>query len=472
MEVNRMNWSREDHRTDVLVIGTGAAGIRGAIEAHEAGAKVILVTKSRAPSGCSVYAMGLIQAATRPGDSPEIHFTDTIKGGKLLNNERLVRVLVSEALERVNDLERYGTELVLKDGQRLIFPTAGCTHPRAFMTARPYVGGFMDGLVKELKRRGIESIEDCMITRLLKMEGQVVGAIGFGPVSGRLQIFSAKSTILACGGAGQVYSLTTNPPEITGDGYAIAYEAGAQLMDMELIQFRASIVYPASFRGQPPPEDGLVTLGGRFYNGLGERYMKKYDPARMERVTRDAIAICAHKEIKDGKGTTHGGVYSDLSDVPRDELNRFQKFLANFNAHGIDPSWQPIEWAPGAHYFMGGIRINDRCETNLPGLYAAGEVASGIHGANRLAANALTETQVFGARSGKFAAQRALQVTAQAPDENMVKKETERLTRIMESHGGRTYSEIRTDVQSVMTMNAGVVRSEDGLQEALAQSRD
>lgn len=460
--------SREDHATDVLVIGSGAAGIRAAIEAHETRAKVVLVTKSKVPSGCSVHAMGLIQAASQPGDTTDIHFADTIAAGQGLNDHRLVGLLVSEALQRVRDLEKYGTEFLFKDGEHLVFPTAGCTYPRAFMTARPYAGGFMEGLVKELRSRDIEFVENCMITKLLRKGEQVVGAIGFDREAGVFRVFSAKSTILATGGAGEVYSLTTNPVDVTGDGYAMAYEAGVQLMDMEFIQFRACVVYPASMRGQAPPEDGLVTIGGRFYNGLGERYMKKYDHVRIERVTRDVIAICAHKEIKDGRGTPHGGVYNDLSGVPEDELKRFNRFLGACKAEGIDPSWQPIEWAPGAHYFMGGVRINHRCETDLAGLYAVGEVTSGIHGANRLAGNALAETQVLGARGGKFAAERALQVSnAHMPDEKQVETEMNKLGKIMESQHGREYGQMREDIRSMMTRSVGVARSEHELEEAL-----
>jgi fumarate reductase (CoM/CoB) subunit A len=461
-----MNWSREDHSTDVLVIGGGAAAMRAAIAAKEVGAEVLLVCKSKLPSGCSAISMGLIQAASNPKDSPDTHFQDTITAGNQINNERLVRVLVAEALERVRDLERYGTQFIFKDSEHYLFPTAGSTHPRAFMTARPYAGGFIEGLVNKLKESGIEFLENCLVTKLITGEG-AAGAVGFHVGDSRLHVFNAKSVVLASGGCGQVYSLTTNPLDITGDGLVIALNAGVQLMDMEMVQFRACVVHPPALRGQPPPEDGLTTVGGRFYNAVGERYMKKYEPVKMEKVTRDVTAICAQKEINCGKATIHGGVYNDLSGVPEEELARFEKFLSDFRSNGIDPKWQPIEWAPGAHFLMGGVKINEKCETSVQGLYAAGEIASGIHGANRLAANALLETQVFGARAGKFAAEKSRSMTPTAASESEVRKEMDRLARIIRASAEQDYDEMRLEIQKTMSANAGVARSEKSLQQAL-----
>lgn len=238
-------------------------------------------------------------------------------------------------------------------------------------------------------------------------------------------------------------------------------------MDMEFIQSRACIVYPVALRGTPPPADGLVTLGGRFYNALCQRFMKKYYPAKIENVTRDLIAICAYKEIKAGRGTSHGGVYNDLSGVPEEELKHFASFLKACEAEDIDPTWQPIEWAPGVHHFMGGVKINEKAETTVMGLYACGEVAAGVHGANRVAANALTDTQVFGARAGKFAAERALSKATPKINEKQISSERKRIFDMYDREGGVDAHETRKKIQVIMKNHVGVVRREDELSLAI-----
>jgi len=408
-----------------------------------------------------------MQVACGTGDSIDVHFRDTIIGGAYLNNQKLVRVMVNEAPQRVKDLEEYGTEIIRENGKYKLFPFPGCTYPRAVLTSGPYQGGFIEGLVEEVKRLGIEIFEDTMITELLIQNGTAVGAIGIHLPTGNFLIFKSRSTMLTSGGAGQLYPLTTNPADVTGDGYAMAYRSGAKLMDMEFIQSRACIVYPSALGGQPPPGDGLVTIGGRFYNALGERYMKKYDPINMERVTRDLMMIYAHKEIKAGKGTARGGVYNDLSGVPEEELKHFSKFLIACKAENIDPRWQPIEWAPGVHHFMGGLRINEKCETNVSGLYAAGEAAAGIHGANRLAGNALTETQVFGARAGKFAAERALSISSPKINQEQINEEWNKISKIVERKEGENALNVKREIQAIMGNYVGVTRNEAELKIAL-----
>nr|MDO8079253.1 FAD-binding protein [Candidatus Freyarchaeota archaeon] len=462
-----MEFKEKIFETDVLVLGAGGAGTRAAIEAHEKGVNVMLVAKGGFPSGCTPYAGGIMQAPVDPKDSPDIYFKDVLEGGAKINDHRLVKIFASEAADRARDLDKFGTQFMKQDGKFVAVGGAGVSVNRLLPVTQLYGPAWISGLVTEVKRRGIKVLERVMITKIFTEKGEVVGVAGLDLSSGDFLVFKAKSIVLATGGAGQLYGLTTNPPDVTGDGYALAYRAGAELTDMEFIQFRASIVHPLGLRGQPPPADGMPGRGGRFYNALGERYMKKYDPVHAEEVTRDLIAIRAQIEIREGRGTPNGGVYNDLSGVPEEMWLLFSKFREACRAEGIEPSWQPIEWAPGVHHFMGGVKINEKCETNVPGLYAAGEVEGGIHGANRIGGNALTETQVFGARAGKFAAERALSKPLPKIDEKQVEAERNRILEIYKRQKGLDVSEIRKEVQEIMEKHVGVIRNAEELLKAI-----
>jgi fumarate reductase (CoM/CoB) subunit A len=261
--------------------------------------------------------------------------------------------------------------------------------------------------------------------------------------------------------------LTTNLSGITGDGCALAYEAGAQVSDMEFVQSRACMIRPEAMRGTPPPGDGGVTIGGRFYNGLCERYMKKYHPDKAEQVSRAEVARCTQKEILEGRASPHGGVYGDFSGVPREKLMKFKAFMQACASLNFDPTWQSYEWAPGAHYFMGGIVINERCETGVPGLYAAGEAQSGTMGANRLPGNALTETQVFGAIAGAQASRRALSTDLPAVSPKIVGKSAQGIAAHWNRDKGLDYREVKKEITELMSRYAGVIRNEEGLRKAL-----
>jgi fumarate reductase (CoM/CoB) subunit A len=453
-------------QTDVLIVGAGGAGLRAAIEARSRGVDVTVVSKGGFPSGCTPRSMGGMSAAFDERDSVDRHFKDTIDGGHRLSDPKLVRLLVSLACERAQDLERYGTRFE-KDGSRFkLFPYTGSSIPRGVLADDPYQGGYIRGLVKEVKRLGIQTIEQVMITDFIKDQGTVIGAVGVELETDGVMIIGARAVVLAAGGGGELYRLTTNPAGTTGDGYALAFKAGAELADMEFIQGRVCMIHPQGMRGIPPPGDGLVTLGGRFYNALGERYMKKYFPDKLEIVTRAQMAICAQKEIHAGRGTPEGGVYGDLSGVPPEELAKFKKFLQTCDAEHFNPSWQPYQWAPGAHHFMGGVVINPKCETGVPGFYAAGEVAAGVHGANRLAGNALTETQVFGAIAGAEAAARAMARPSVPIPPEKFESVMERLDGVLRREGGPDPLEVKAELTGVMSLNVGVIRHEDGLRKA------
>lgn len=471
MARTRNNFEKRLLETDVLIIGTGGAGLRAAIEAKNKGVDVAVVSKGVFPSGCTTRAMGGMSAAFDERDGVDQHFKDTVEGGHHLNNPKLVRLLVSRACERAQDLERYGTHFEKEGGRFKLFPYTGSSIPRAVLADEPYQGGYIRGLVNEVKRLGIHILEHVMITDLIKDTGTVIGAVGVELETDVVIIISARAVVLATGGAGELYRLTTNPPGTTGDGYALAFKAGAELADMEFVQGRVCMIYPQGMRGIPPPGDGLVTLGGRFYNALCERYMKNYFPDKLEIVTRAQMAICAQKEIQTGRSTPEGGVYGDLSGVPAQELAKFAKFLEACAAENFDPSWQPYRWAPGVHHFMGGVVINTKCETGVPGLYAAGEVASGVHGANRLAGNALTETQVFGAIAGAEAAGRAIDRPHIPVSPKQFRSVIEHLHGILKREGGLDPLNVKAELTEVMSLHVGVIRHEDGLRKA-AQAID
>ena len=304
---------------DVLIIGAGGAGLRAAIEAHNRGVKVLVVSKGKFPSGCvTATAMGAMLAPFDRQDSIERHVDDTLRGGSYLNDPALVQILVSHAKQRALDLERYGTDFDRSDGKYELFPYTGSSVPRGVLAGDRYRGGFFKGLVKEAARLGIEIRDEIMVTDLLKEGDAVVGAAGLDLKTDTILIVSAKAVVMATGGAGNLYSLTTNLPGITGDGYALAYRAGAQLADMEFIQSRACMIYPEAMRGTAPPADGCVTIGGRFYNGLCERYMRKYFPDKLEQVTRAEMSKSAQKEITEGTAIAPwGGLWRSFRRSPR-----------------------------------------------------------------------------------------------------------------------------------------------------------
>lgn len=453
--------------TDVLVIGAGGAGLRAAIEAKNLGAEVMIVSKGDLYSSCTAVAMGGMLAVSDKNDSIQSHFEDTIRGGDYLNNPALVKLLVDHAFERVKDLERYGTKFEKENEQYKLFPYTGSAVARGILALDPYQGGYIKGLIQEMNRLGIPIVNHLMITNLLKEKDVIVGAASLDFEKDSILIINAKSVILATGGGGNLYPLTTNPPCITGDGYTLAYKVGCPLQDMEFVQGRVCMIFPQALRGMPPPGDGLVTLGGRFYNILCERYMKKYFPNQMEMVTRAQMAIYTQKEINAGRGTLHGGVFGDLSGVPQEELSKYKSFLYACAQENFDPTWQPYEWAPGIHHFMGGVIINEKCETGIQGLYAAGEVAGGVHGSNRIAGNALTETQVFGAIAGKNSAKRALSIPRIPISPSQIISVRDQINEIFNRKDGIDPLEVETEIKEIMSKYVGVVRNEEGLRKAI-----
>ncbi|MFX1558472.1 MAG: FAD-binding protein, partial [Promethearchaeota archaeon] len=386
--------------TDVLIIGGGGAAARAAIEAAKSPINVSMVIKGKFPSGSTTIAMGSMVSVIREEDSSEYFYNDIIKGGYFLNNKKLARILANGAKDAYEDLVKFGTEFkATRKGTLYISQPSGMSKPRAILSINHK---FMKGLISEVKKSSIQIYEQIMIIDLIKMNNSIVGAVGFNYKTGEFIILSAKAVILATGGLGQLFQLTSMPSGATGDGYAMGLRAGAELIDMEFTQAITCVVWPPAIRGLAPPFDGFVKYGAKFYNGLNERYMKRYEPDKMENVTRDIACICGFKEIKAGRATSHGGLILDISTIPWGVLkNLMPKIYHAYDRQGMDATKTGIEWAPGCHHEMGGLKINEKCETSIKGLFAAGEVTGGIHGANRLGGNSLTATQVFGKIAGK-----------------------------------------------------------------------
>src|SRR5512136_68771 len=366
----------------VLVIGSGGAGVRAAVEAEQHG-DTVLVTKSLAgKGGCTPMAEGGYNAALRESDSCVLHKEDTIRGGAYLNDPELVDILVSEAPGRFLELVCWGAVFDRTDAGEF---------------AQRFFGGQR---IARTCYAGDRTGHEMMMTLLERLRAGNVTLLQEVSVMALL----ADSTIIATGGAARIYDISTNSATGTGDGFALGYRAGAELIDMEMVQFHPTgAVYPYDARGRLVTE-AVRGEGGILVNAKGERFMERYDPERMELSTRDVVARSIAREVAEGRGTPHYGVYLDVTRLPPNQIEeKLPLMLEQFLAFGIDIRKEKMEVSPTAHHFMGGMRITPKCETTVPGLYACGESAGGVHGANRLGGNSLAETQVFGKRAGEAA---------------------------------------------------------------------
>ncbi len=472
---------REIHHTDVLVIGSGGAGCRAAIEASKQGLDVTIISKGLSfKSGCTTLAEGGYNAAfgyVDEEDSTEAHFKDTLKGGAYLNDTKLVKILVEEAPERLEELESYGAMFDRQESGKLNQrPFGGQTFRRTCFQGDRTGHEMMTALKEEVIRRGIKTIEEMIITKLLTddEDGSILGACGLSLKTSDFLIFQARSTVLATGGAGWMYPVTSNAMQKTGDGYALAYQVGADLLDMEQVQFHPTgMLYPESRRGVLITE-AVRGEGGRLFNSKGERFMKKYDP-RGELATRDVVARAIYQEIIEGRGTKRGGVYLDVTHLPREVIEeKLETMLQQFLDIGIDIREEPMEVAPTAHHFMGGARINEHGETTVKNLFAAGEVAGGVHGANRLGGNALADTQVFGRRAGEAAAKNALLKKDEKYEDVIMEQATAEQDRIQSLFKDGEYYpfEIRKELQEVMWKYVAIIRNKEGLKTAIARIKE
>ena len=500
----------ETHAHDVLVIGAGGAGLRAAIEAKSAGADVGLVCKSLLGKAHTVMAEGGIAAAlghVAAADTWQVHFRDTMVGGKLLNNPRMAQLHAAEAPDRVRELESWGAVFDrTTDGRILQRPFGGHTHARL-----AHVGD-RTGLemIRTLQDRavalGIQVYMECTVTQLITGPDGVRGAFGYWRTTGRPVAFSAKATVLATGGIGRAFEITSNSWEYSGDGQALAYQAGADLIDMEFLQFHPTgMVWPPGVRGLLVTE-AVRGEGGILRNANGERFMWNYLPderraeyaetdeeatrwvtalsegrqtdARRppELSTRDNVARAIYTEVKEGRGSPHGGVFLDISYLPADHVRRklpsmYDQFkeLAD-----VDITAGPMEVGPTTHYVMGGIRVDaETGATTVPGLFAAGEVAGGMHGANRLGGNSLSDLLVFGARTGAGASRHAAaQETEPHLDPVQVREAANDLAAPLERTEGEDPYAVQRDLQPMMQSLVGIFRVEADLVAAIAQLAD
>jgi succinate dehydrogenase / fumarate reductase, flavoprotein subunit len=464
----------EVHEHDVLVIGAGGAGLRAAIEALNGGASVGVACKSLLGKAHTVMAEGGVAASmgnVDPADDWKTHFCDTMRGGKFLNNWRMAQLHALESADRVRELEQWGALFDRTDkGEIMQRAFGGHTFKRLCHV------GDRTGLeiIRTLQDRGVQMGIDvymeCTVTRLLKDREKIAGAFAYWREQGRFVVFKAKAVVIATGGIGKAWKVTSNSWEYTGDGLAIAYEAGAELMDMEFVQFHPTgMVWPPGVQGILVTE-AVRGEGGILRNKLGERFMEKYDPKRLELSTRDVVARSIYTEVREGRGTEHGGAYLDISHKPAEYVKRklpgmFHQFkeLAD-----VDITKGPMEVGPTFHYTMGGIRVEaETGAASVPGLFAAGEAAAGMHGANRLGGNSLSDLLVFGKRAGAAAAAYAKNAGAVRVEQAQVDEaENEMLAPFARPNGEGPY-EIHRELQDTLQKLVGIFRNEADLQEAL-----
>ena len=474
--------SIERVQTDVLVVGSEGAGARAAIEVDAQGEKAILATKGifggsgvtlMAPFSCCV-AFG----HEDPRDNPGVHFEDAVIGGKYLNNQELVEVFAKESPRYILDLESYGAKFEKREDNRFVqAKMPGHRYPRAVYYDFSTGLEFRRGLKREVNKRKIRVWEDLFVMEILVSDGRVSGALCLDIRTGKLVVVECPAVILATGGNLELYyPYNDGSCDVTGDGSALALRAGAGLVDMEFQQFfPTGLVWPPALIGNIWIGDLRYRLGGHLYNKWGERFMKRYDPERMELSTRDMTARAIVCEILDGRGSPHGGAYLDVSHLGRNIIENYvAEVFPNFSFRGysfleagLDIRKDAGEVAPMAHFTMGGVRINPRCETNIAGLYAAGEVTGGLHGANRCEGNALPETQTFGAIAGREASSYVESAKISRPTDAVVDKAMETTLPFLKRKDGIQHFDVRKKVQEIMWKQVGVVRTTGGLEKAV-----
>jgi succinate dehydrogenase / fumarate reductase, flavoprotein subunit len=496
------------HDYDVLVIGAGGAGLRAAIEAASAGVSVGLICKSLLGKAHTVMAEGGIAAALAnvdDRDSWKVHFADTMRGGQYVNNWRMAEIHAKEAPDRVRELEAWGAVFDrTSDGRILQRNFGGHRYPRLAHVGDRTGLELIRTLQDHTVHAGVEVHMECTIVELLTDEGRVAGAFGYERERGRFLLFCAKAVILATGGIGRAYRITSNSWEGTGDGHALAYRAGAALIDMEFVQFHPTgMVWPPSVQGILVTE-GVRGEGGVLRNSLGERFMFGDIPENYraqtadneeegwryvqgdksarrppELLTRDHVARCINRELKAGRGSPHGGVFLDISwikeKLPNAEEHIKRKLPSMYHQFkqlaDIDITKQPMEIGPTTHYIMGGVQVDaDSQMSTVEGLFAAGECASGINGANRLGGNSLSDIVVFGKRAGEYAAQYArTHAAGRVSDAQAAAIERTALAPFDRGAGGEIPYKVQQELQATMQDLVGIVRMESEMREALAR---
>lgn len=449
--------------TDVLVVGGGGAGARAAIAADDSHSRAILATKHfLGRSGCTpqLAYMSVVGPWKSDGDSVELALKDLIESGGGLGDVELTRIIVEESAARLADLESYGARFDKKDGVAILGQLAGHSKPRTITFASRKLGSsMMQALSREIGRRKITTLEHVTLTKLLTKNRAIAGAVLFDYQRGEILVVKCPSVVIATGGYGAIYSPTTVTKEDTGDGLALALEAGAELLDMENVPF-----LPGNNRAWGSQKSWGETP--HFLNTKGERFMLKYNPEGAEFGTKEIIVQSIAKEVKEGRGTKRGGVYSDLTYLPWN-MPSVQTDMSDLLDHGkrfgYDPKKVPVEMWPVAHTPTGGILVDSSGETSVPGLYAAGAAAYGMYGFGRIEGFTSIITQVFGKRAGEAAAVRAKKATRSEPDVSEVQSERARILAIPDQREGRFPAKLMKEIHTVMYEHAWILRDEEDL---------
>ena len=448
--------------TDVLVIGGGAAGLRAAIEARKFSLKVALTSESRvgfqnntAISKATFAAAGIWK---EPGDSPETHFKDSLAAGRFINDRRLVATMTHTVRQQVSHLKKFGVNFRQHDGELLIGQAPGHTYPRHVSAEATKGINITRPMRQHAASLGIQFIEGVLVTRLLRAGDRVAGVLGIDD-KGQVLVITAKSTILATGGAGRIYRRTNNAIGSTGDGYVLAYDIGAVLRDMEFVQF-----YPTGWGKQGSKlclYEWLIPIGATIRNSLGVDILKRYGMNDFASVTRDILTRTVMREILDGRGI-EGNVILDFTTVPEGKT----KVLQRGGLVNKEGKPEQIAVAPTTHFFMGGIRINESSETGIDGLYAAGEVCGGLHGANRLGGNAISETLTFGTIAGNQVASSATKMENIPVPHSEIKAEVERLKELASGTRRENLDELQQVLTQTMWDKVGVIKDRQNLEDA------
>lgn len=463
--------------TLVLVIGTGGAGLRAAIELAEAGVDVLAVGKRPKQDAHTSLAAGGINAALAtmdPEDSWQQHAADTLKESYLLADPRTVGIVAKGAAQGIDDLERYGMAFAREQDGRISQRFFGAHKFRRTAFAGDYTGlEIQRALIRRAEQLQIPVLEGVYITRLLAEDGAVFGAYGFDLADGTRYLIHADAVILATGGHTRIWRRTSSRrDENMGDSFRLAVDAGARLRDPELVQFHPSgIIEPENAAGTLVSEAARGE-GGILRNAEGERFMSRYDPARMELSTRDRVALASYTEIKEGRGTAKGGVWLDVSHLPRQTImTRLPRvYQTMLDLQMLDITRDPIEIAPTAHYSMGGVWVRpEDHSTDVRGLYAIGEASSGLHGANRLGGNSLIELMVFGRITGRAAAAYSRSLAAQPRSAAAIERARAEIDDLLAADGPENVRALQRAIRNTMTEHAGVVRDEAGLLAGLAE---
>ena len=450
---------------DILIVGAGLAGMRAAIAAPP-DLNVALLSKVHPVRSHSVAAQGGINAAIGEQDSWEAHAYDTAKGGLYLGDQDAIEAMCREAPQDILELERMGVIFSrTPEGRIAQRPFGGAGFPRTCYAADRTGHALLHAMYEQLMKRRCRVYEEWYVTALLVEQGRCCGVVAWDLVHGGLQVLRAKAVILATGGSGRVFSTSTNAVINTGDGMALAYRAGLPLEDMEFVQFHPTTLKDTGIL----ITEGARGEGGYLLNTLGERFMKRYAPEQMELATRSTVSLAIGQEIQEGRGVD-GCVLLDLRHLGRarilERLPQIRELALEFA--GLDPIETPIPIRPGAHYQMGGVKTNAWGETDLPGLFAAGECACvSVHGANRLGGNSLLETIVFGRRAGTRAAEAIRDCDLQPVPEEVLKGEEQRLKTLLINPGPERAWQIRDDLGKTMSLNLGIFRTKQSMQEAL-----